>query len=409
MTGHPGHPGHPGHLGHLGHPGDPGQPGDTGHPGDPGHPGQISGLGRLQADLVFNVADGSPLASSPAVGRLRDYLASLLADGFPPSVSLAVVRPEGMVLQAFGGYACVVGETVATTPATCYDLASLTKVVCTTTLAMIARQGGALGFEDPVARWLPGYPQPRTTLRHLLTHTSGLVDHIPFYATAAGRAPIEAALYAEASTSVPGEAVRYSDLNFMLLGWALEACFGRSLDEVFASEVAAPLGLRRARFRPPPTDRRSTAATELDGDQRPGPGLVWGEVHDGNAFALGGVAGHAGLFAPLGELARFVQSLLAPEPGRVLSAESIAFMSARQAASAGDVRGIGWRLEPGQWGSWPPGTIWHTGFTGTSLLVAPARATAVVLLTNAVHPRRRLDDQAAVRAEVHRLVAEALA
>jgi CubicO group peptidase (beta-lactamase class C family) len=135
---------------------------------------------------------------------------------------------------------------------------------------------------------------------------------------------------------------------------------------------------------------------------------VWGEVHDGNAYALGGVAGHAGLFSSLGDLARFVHALLAPEPGRALSAESIALMSTRQASTAADVRGLAWRLEPENWGPWPAGTIWHTGFTGTSLLVAPSRGTAVVLLTNSVHPHRRLDDQAVVRATVHRLVAEAL-
>ena len=199
----------------------------------------------------------------------------------------------------------------------------------------------------------------------------------------------------EAASSAPGEDVRYSDLGFMLLGWVLEACLGRSLEDAFAAEVAAPLGLRHTQFRPSSADRRRTAATELNGDQRPRPGLVWGEVHDGNAHALGGVAGHAGLFAPLGDMARFVQALLDPEPGTLLSAESIALMGTRQASTGADVRGIGWRLEPENWGSWPPGTIWHTGFTGTSLLVAPARGTAVVLLTNSVHPYRRLDDQAA--------------
>ncbi len=363
---------------------------------------------QLRPELSFRVtADSRPLRPD-ALGRLRGYLTSLLAEGFPPSVSLAVVAPGGVVLEAFGGQACVVGETVATTAGTLYDLASLTKVVCTCTLTLLARQRGALALEDPLVRWLPGYPQPRTTLWHLLTHTSGLVDHIPFFLAATGRRPIETALYAEAATSQPGAAVCYSDLNFMLLGWALEACLGRSLDEAFAAEVAAPLGLEHTRFRPPPTEHRATAATELDGDQRLAPGLVWGEVHDGNAYALGGVVGHAGLFANLGDLARFVRALLAPEPGRLLSAGSIALMSTRQASTAADVRGLAWRLEPEDWGTWPPGTIWHTGFTGTSLLVAPARGTAVVLLTNSVHPYRRLDDQAAVRARIHRLVAEAL-
>jgi CubicO group peptidase (beta-lactamase class C family) len=202
--------------------------------------------------------------------------------------------------------------------------------------------------------------------------------------------------------------VLYSDLNYMLLGWVLEATYGQDLDAAFASEVAVPLGLSRTRFRPPEAERRLCAATEVDGDQRLAPGLVWGEVHDGNAYALGGVAGHAGLFAPLGDLARFVQVLLAPELAGVLSAGSVALMGSRQAGGGADVRGIGWRLEPREWGHWPAGTIWHTGFTGTSLLVAPSIGAAVVLLTNAVHPHRRLEDQAAVRSQVHRLVAEVL-
>jgi CubicO group peptidase (beta-lactamase class C family) len=364
--------------------------------------------GQLQSELAFEVSSRSALARSPLLGRLRDYLGSVVSEGFPPSLSVAVVQTDGIAVEAFGGRACTVGEIVPTTSETCYDLASLTKVVCTTTLALIACQRGALGLDDPVVRWLPEYPQPLTTLRHLLTHTSGLVDHRPFYACWDGRGPIEAAVYQEASTSAPGDAVVYSDLNFMLLGWALEACLGLDLDEAFIKDVARPLGLQRTQFCPSVGDRRRIAATELDGDQRLTPGLIWGEVHDGNAYALGGVAGHAGLFAPLGELARFVQALLTTEAGGVLSVESIALLSELQAASAGDVRGVGWRLEPEGWGPWPTGTFWHTGFTGTSLLVAPQWQTAVVLLTNAVHPHRRLDRQAAVRAEVHRLVAAAL-
>ena len=364
--------------------------------------------GRARPDLFFSVTDESARLRPVGLKRLRAYIASILSEGFPPSVSLAVVAPEGVLVQAFGGRSCLVDETVATTPATRYDLASLTKVVCTTTLVLLAVERGALALEDAVARWLPRYPEPRTTLWHLLTHTSGLVAHVPFYLTGTGRGPIEEALYAEAAGSQPGQVVCYSDLNFMLLGWVLEACLERSLDRSFAAEVAVPIGLQATGFCPPPADRPCTAATELDGDQRLGPGLVWGEVHDGNAYYLGGVAGHAGLFAPLSDLARFVQALLDPEAVRLLSAESIVRMSTPQGSTGADLRGLGWRLEPKDWGTWPPGTIWHTGFTGTSLLVAPGARTGVVLLTNSVHPYRRLDDQAVVRAEVHRLVAEAL-
>jgi CubicO group peptidase (beta-lactamase class C family) len=362
-----------------------------------------------RAALVFEVAGASALARSPGADSLRRYLEGLVSRGFPASVSLAVVEGDGVALRAFGGNACVVGEVVPTTNETSYDLASLTKVVCTVTLALIARQRGALAFDDPVVRWLPGYPEEQTTLWHLLTHTAGLVDHRPFYMTLQGRAQIEGAVFAEANGTIPGREVRYSDLSYMLLGWVMEACWGRDLDEAFAAEVTVPLGMDRTMFRPPRNDRYRVAATELDGDQRCAPGLVWGEVHDGNAFALGGVSGHAGLFAPVADLVRFVQALLSRGTEGVLSSESLALMGSRQAGDDDDVRGIGWKLQPKDWGRWSATTIWHTGFTGTSLLIAPDMGTAVVLLTNSVHPHRRLDDQAAMRAEVHRLVAEALA
>jgi serine-type D-Ala-D-Ala carboxypeptidase len=365
----------------------------------------------LEPELSFEVRADSQWAVAPAVKGLRDYLSARLSDRFPPSVSLAVVDDSGVALEAFGGYACI-GDLVPTTRVTSYDLASLTKVVCTVTLALIARERGQLRFDDPVSRWLPRYPddpdvREQATLRHLLTHTAGLVDHRPFYATLSGRGPIEAAIYDEAKSAAPGSPVRYSDLGYMLLGWVLEECFEMGLAEAFASMVAGPLGMAEARFKPRNADNlRTFAATELDGDQRSGRGLIWGEVHDGNAYALGGVSGHAGLFAPLGDLVRFAQRVMVPDG--FLSAESMALMRSRQAENGDDIRGIGWRLDPVGWGNWPSGTIWHTGFTGTSLLIAPEIGTAVVLLTNSVHPRRRLEEQAAVRARVHGLLAEAL-
>jgi CubicO group peptidase (beta-lactamase class C family)/ribosomal protein S18 acetylase RimI-like enzyme len=368
----------------------------------PGPPG----LGTSPTLEVVVGADR--LLAEPVLGRLRGYLDELLDKGFPPSISLAIVGRDGPVLECFGGKACVVGEVVPTTIGTRYDLASLTKLVCTVTLVLAASQRGELALDDPVCRFLPSYPNSATTLRHLLTHTAGLVDHRPFFATLKGREEIEAAVYQEARGASPTDTVRYSDLGFMLLGWALESLYGAPLDELFASKVAGPLGLDRTGFRPT-VDLHEIAATELDSDQRRRPGLVWGEVHDGNAFALGGVAGHAGLFAPLEDLALYLAGLLDPGRTQVLDARSIAEMGARQAGTGDDVRSIGWRLSPTQWGAWPVDTIWHTGFTGTSLLVSPSRNVGVVLLTNAVHPARRLKEQEAVRARIHQLLAEAFA
>lgn len=347
-------------------------------------------------------------ALAEALEPLRDDLDARLAARFPASLSLGVVDRTGLRLRAHGGLACAVGEAVPATSRTCYDLASLTKVVCTCTLVLLARERGLLELDDPVQRWLPRFPVRTTTLRHLLTHTSGLVPHRPFFERHAGREAIERAVLDEAEGTRPGGGVSYSDLNFMLLGWALEACFGGQLDELFERHVAVPAGMRHARFRPPPDARPQIAATELDGDQRTRAGLVWGEVHDGNAFALGGVAGHAGLFADLDDLATFASSHLSPRSAGLLREDSVALLASRQAATGDDVRGIGWRLEPAGWGTWPEGTIWHTGFTGTSLLVAPSAGVGVVLLTNAIHPHRRLEDQAELRARVHRHLAKVL-
>jgi CubicO group peptidase (beta-lactamase class C family) len=166
--------------------------------------------------------------------------------------------------------------------------------------------------------------------------------------------------------------------------------------------------MRTTRFRPPAAERPLIAATELDGDQRLEPGLVWGEVHDGNAWALGGIAGHAGLFGPAADLLRYGAALLAPNAHPVLSGATIAEMTRWQTGAAPDVRALGWRLDASEWGAWPSGTYWHTGFTGTSLLVAPELGVCVVLLMGGVHPRRQPERQLETRALVHRKVLEAL-
>jgi CubicO group peptidase (beta-lactamase class C family) len=154
----------------------------------------------------------------------------------------------------------------------------------------------------------------------------------------------------------------------------------------------------------PQAPRQQIAATEADGDQRTTGGLVWGRVHDGNAFALGGISGHAGLFGTVADLSRFAGALLRPDQHPVLTADTLALMTSRRAGTDPDARVLGWRVRPQQWGDWPDGTIWHTGFTGTSMLIAPALDAAVVLLTNAVHPVRRLAETAQFRAEVHQAV-----
>ncbi len=335
---------------------------------------------------------------------LEETLRGLASSSFPSGFSLVVVDSDGPLFGAYGGLACRVGTVSPITASTLYDLASLTKVVCSVSLAAVFAERGLLSLGDPVARWLPQFPQSDTTLLHLMTHTSGLTDE-RFFERMVGQRAIAQAIVERAAGSTPSGEVFYADTNFMLLGWVLEACGQASLDQLFTREVAAPLGMARTSFRP--LLNAETAATELDGDQRLVPGLVWGEVHDGNAFALGGIAGHAGLFAPLEDLVTFTRHLLRPD-GRVFGTDAVEAFATRRAGRSPDVRGLGWRLAPEGWGSWPEGTLWHTGFTGTSLLVSRELDLGVVLLTNAIHPNRRVEDQADVRALIHRRVREAL-
>jgi CubicO group peptidase (beta-lactamase class C family)/ribosomal protein S18 acetylase RimI-like enzyme len=359
-----------------------------------------------RAALESEVADRASPALRRAGERIARLLGEAVAGGYPAGATTLVVDEEGELLRAFGGWSCVISEPIQTARETIYDLASLTKVVCTVTLALSLAERGAWALDDPAAACLPGFPQPGITLRQLLTHTSGLPAHRELYRLEGGKQAIRDAVFAEARNAEPGPVV-YSDLGYMVLGWAIEETSGVPLDRSFAETVGAPLGLARTGFRPPKRARRLIAATELDGDQRLEPGLVWGEVHDGNAWALGGVAGHAGLFAPATDLGRFASALLA-DRHPVLGAASIAEMTSYQAGGPPDTRALGWQLDAGDWGAWPSTTYWHTGFTGTSLLIAPELDCAVVLLLGGVHPSRRLERQAALRADVHRVLAEAL-
>ena len=360
---------------------------------------------RLTAS--YQALPGHPADGYPAVSRV---LLGQLAGGFPPAAAVQVCTPGSSLYSAAGGWARLADagcpEPVPADADTLFDLASLTKVVATLPLVLLLHQRGQWSIDDPVARWLPGAPRSPVTIGQCLLHMAGLVPHRPYYATCAGPAEIRRAVIAELADAVPGQ-VSYSDLGFMLLGWAVEECAGEPLADLADREVFGPLGMTSTGYRPQAPLPR-IAATEVDGDHRPGPDVVWGQVHDGNAFALGGISGHAGLFGTAADLGRFASALITPDRHPVLSAETLALMTARRAGTGAEARVLGWRLDPEAWGRWPDGTIWHTGFTGTSLLIAPALGVAVVLLSNAVHPVRRLDQTVAMRASLHRAIRDAL-
>lgn len=310
--------------------------------------------------------------------------------------AIVVVGRSDTILHARGfGRLSWNGPRVTPRPdSTLYDLASLTKVVATTSAAMVLVDRGALSLDAPVARYLPRFNRPGQqgiTVRMLLDHTSGLRPYASFFKQAVGRENVIALVMREEPGRTPGASAVYSDINAILLGLVVESITGETLDRFVTREVFQPLGMRQTRFLPPPSTRRRIAAGYMDG-RKP----VAGVVQDMNARSLGGVAGHAGLFSTGQDLARFAQWWL--HQGRSASAALVSpetiqtFLSHRDQAGT---RLLGWdspeqgRETPGVFGNQLSETAYgHTGWTGTQIWVDPAKDLFVVLLTNrSLNPR----------------------
>ncbi|MDW6063274.1 serine hydrolase domain-containing protein [Streptomyces sp. FXJ1.4098] len=273
---------------------------------------------------------------------------------------------------------------------TVFDLASLTKLF-TTIVAVRCLERGEIDLDGRVAAYAPEFTaaaEHGITVRQLLTHTSGLLPELPLY-DYAGHEQRLARLHTEPPTAAPGTARRYSDLNFLLLQRVLERVTGRSLAHLVRDDITRPLGMTATRYRPPRAWLPRIAATE---DQRRpwaklDRGMLRGVVHDENAYALGGVAGHAGLFSTAADLTLLCRALLGGGPP-VLRPESVELMLAAP--------GLGFEIDQ-RWFMGElagRGAAGHTGFTGTSLVLDRATSSYLVLLANTVHPRRRPADSA---------------
>ncbi len=277
---------------------------------------------------------------------------------------------------------------------TIYDLASLTKVVATTTMAMIMVDEGRLDIDKKVQDYLPLFQGPgkeTVTVRHLLTHRSGIDWWAPLYEENRGPEDYLEKIQAMDLVYEPGTDYKYSDLGIILLGEILSRVSGQSLEEFVTERVFEPLGMTDTLYRPAEDRLPRIAPTEFD-DWRGR--LIRGEVHDENAFALGGVAPHAGLFSTAGDLARFCQMLVNGgvfEHHRIVSRETVALFTSR-AGEDDSMRALGWDTKSPEKSSagsfFSPISFGHTGFTGTSIWVDPERDLFVILLTNRVHPTR---------------------
>lgn len=293
-----------------------------------------------------------------------------------------------------------------------FDLASLTKVIATTTAAMILEDEGRLDIERPVSAYVPelGAPDKRAiTVRMLLTHSGGFEAFAPLWRTTRGREGYLRAINERPLAYAPGTKTVYSDWDFVLMQAVVERIAGEPLDAFTARRVWGPLGMTETGFLPDTSLRPHIAPTEIDTVRG---GLMWGVVHDENAWAIGGVSGHAGLFASARDLAVFAQMLLqggSYGPARVVAPTAIARWTARQ--SRGSSRALGWDTpsEHSSAGSYfSPRSYGHTGFTGTSVWTDPERGVWVVLLTNRVYPTRENSKHVAFRRAVADAVQRAI-
>jgi len=312
------------------------------------------------------------------------------------------IFPGAVVLIAQGDmvlHQAAYGTTMYTDPGaqpvqldTIYDVASLTKMF-TATAALRLSDAGKLDLDESVSRYLPEFRAPEVTIRHLLTHTSGLDIRLSGLRHS-GRAGVLHAVYHTAPTHPPGSSVAYTNVNSLLLGEIVARLHGAPLDVALQALVLAPLDLHDTLFRPPSGLLWRIAPTERDEEWRGR--LVHGSVHDESAYALGGVAGHAGLFSTAADLYRFctawMQSLgwMAGRLSALLELATASLAITNHTAGLHVACGLGWMLDrPNFMGAAPAGSFGHTGFTGPAMIVVPERRLIVVLLSNRVYPRRR--------------------
>jgi CubicO group peptidase (beta-lactamase class C family) len=330
---------------------------------------------------------GGSRRGGTAGGCAAEVLAAAVQDGKTPGAVFAAGGAGREAEVVVTGWAQVNGGPARPMHAdTLFDLASLTKVVATLPVILQLDELGELALEDRVSAILPafrGEGRELITVRQLLTHTGGLPPEIKFWQLYADVEQAEAALFATPLQAPPGRRVIYSDLGFMLLGRVAETVTGRTLETCVRELVTEPLGMTRTGFRPAGQQAREAAATEL----RPDGTAVVGVVHDENAQFFGGVSGHAGLFAPAGDMARYLAG--AWLSGDLLSAETRAQACRLQTAGLDGRRGLGWVLRGDPFDRlgryWPDTSVTHTGFTGTSLACDPVSGGWAVLLTNDVH------------------------
>lgn len=347
------------------------------------------------------------VAARVDLARLSDTVGLILEVGvrdsaFPGAIAVIGTRDGILTERAAGQLDWAPSPKGIPSANTLWDLASLTKVVGLTTAVMQLTEQETLDLDALVVRYVPefsGKGKDRVTVRHLLTHSSGLPAWRPLYKEAPTPDSALALVFATSLDTVPGARMLYSDLGAILLGQIVVRVSGEAFDRYLEQHVLEPLGMRSTMFRPPPALVGRIAPTEVD----PWRGRhLWGEVHDENAYALGGVSSHAGLFSTARDVTRFARMMLGGgslDGATIVAPETIAAFTRVQDAAVSH-RALGWETANGTNSGGhllSSRAFGHTGFTGTSLWIDPENNLFILLLSNRVNPTRERRGIFAVR------------
>jgi uncharacterized protein YbbC (DUF1343 family)/CubicO group peptidase (beta-lactamase class C family) len=340
-------------------------------------------LATLLLGCIPAAAQGKHPATLARLSGVDAVIEHAIAEGNIPGAVLEVGHDGAVVYRKAYGNRALEPHREPMTLDTIFDLASLTKVIATTTAVMQLVEQGKVRMNDPVAKYLPEFAQngkEDITVRQLLTHYSGLAPDLDLKEPWEGKETAYKMAFAEAPETVPGSGFVYSDINFITLGALVERVSGETLDAYTTKHVFSPLQMMHTRFVPPAAWRAKIAPTQYDENEH----MLRGEVHDPTARRMGGIAGHAGLFSTADDLARFAQALL-NGGGGILSPVTVAKMTQpEQPPDAPVLRGFGWDIDSpfssNRGDLLPVGSFGHTGFTGTSIwIVHPRGGNAVVL------------------------------
>lgn len=369
---------------------------------------------RCKAAMTHKTSSPAPQSGSPRsrFAAVYDVLTDAISARAFPGCAFGVVAAGQVVLQDALGRFTYAEDAPAVQAETVFDIASITKVVATTAAAMLLHQRGQLDLETPLGRLVPEFVEGRTAadaarrvrLRHLLAHSSGLPGYVEFFRTAESAADVWAALVRLRLEAEPGTRTEYSDPGFMLLGKALEALMKEPLAAWVKREIFGPLGMGATGYCPDAEARAGIPPTEEDTWLRHR--RIQGEVQDENAWLLGGVAGHAGVFSNVPDLLRFAGEILAGK--RLLKGATVELFAQRQRPE-GSSRAVGWDTPSPKSSSghhFAAGSIGHLGYSGCSLWIDRSARVAVALLTNRTWPDRKSQLIREVRPAFHDAVRE---